>query len=417
MGYEVKLGVTSMEAGTWIKPVLEEYAAKYETDIMATNPHGRPVAPTLGLPKDKTNIFFWSHPVQKSQGVKQHQIFGLYCEGGMSDIIVPVEASDFEYLYDGAVAVACVAERNLYVLFDMPHINDSPALTKEAYLETLQKILDWAFEEMNGEVNDTTRLGRALAKTSTMLYARQLQEAKRAIELHQADIITHTMALNQSIADIAARRNEAQNLELTIQGIEAKANQDVVSLKKIKGLKRITTRSGLIFAETEMVNLQSKDTDKWYRIGEFTIEFRNNAAYVINKTVRLYGEVDHPHVKRGLVCYGATKIQEYYTSGDVVMALHGILEILHTYNQFDAFARLDEWPEVEIPPEEEKIELPVPEPPKRRTRRTTGATHVRVLSEVLQADGTFSRVEPARGETADLELGMVEEEETGDDDE
>lgn len=413
---EVKLGITNMEAGPWIEPVLKEYAFKYGTDIMATNPHGKPVAPTLKLPKDKTNIFFWSHPTQKSQGEKMHRVFDLYCQGGMADIIVPAD-SDFDYLYDGMVAVACVVERNLYILFDMPHINDSPALTKEAYLETLQKILDWAFEEMNGEVNNTTRLGRALAKTAAMLYERQLQAAKRAIELHQADIVTHTMALNQSIADIAARRNEAQNLELTIQGIEAKANQDVVSLKKTKGLKRITTRSGFILAETEMITLKSPQTGLWYKIGEFTIEFRNNAAYVINKTLRLYGEIDHPHVKRGLVCYGATKIQEYYASGDVVMALHGILEILHTYNQGDAFASLDEWPEAETPPEEEKIELPVPEPPKRRTRRTTGATHVRVLSEVLQADGTFSRVEPGRAETADLELGMVEEEETGDDDE
>lgn len=347
----------SIEAWEVLEPVFKEYAKIFQKSILVQNPHGR-ASKMLDIVPTKLNVLFWSAP-EDTSGVKIRSAFGIAIAAGQMDGYQPVP--DYPTLYDGdGIAVAQVVEPNiLHILFDLPHIERyRDDAIPDTYATLLRNILELYREYLKNPDTDgeNQRLLSNIKRLLNGTTQNRRNQLARKIADYESSIANHSSSINMMLSELFSQRNELKQLEAGLPDAERLAENQVKSLRKLKGITRIDrTTNGIVFT-TEPVQLTTEQAT--YDIGVFQIKYQVGSPISVRNITNRVGQYDHPHVMNGNICAGNLEdIYSYVAQGDYALATNLILELLHTVYPRGQYIPVDVWPKAK----EKKDELNVVE--------------------------------------------------------
>lgn len=344
-----------------IERVLKQYAQTLKKNIWYSCPHHEEQSPNPHLPPDTIEILFWctSEHMRSDTSDGSRVYFGIETDSnGHGDTFYfpsGYESQPGVYQDPQGHNVLQVIGNTLYVFFDLPHSEHNQAELMTALMELYASTLDPKEVAMRKKVSETAaqkRVGEVLALTLANIPNTEIAREKNNLQSYEQKVETYQIEMMSYMRKLVQSRLRLQQLEATKGNLETRVNRELKSIKKIKGVKKLTTRMNTLRVMTETIYIETPVAK--YEIGEFALEYgQDGTLKIINQTRRVdYASrterpLDHPHVRQGDPCWGnMSEIMQYVLSGEIAMATAMIMEYLKNYTQGDAWAPLDQWPKV-----------------------------------------------------------------------
>lgn len=346
---------------TDLEILLREYAQKLQRHIKYSCPHGEYKEPNPYLPDNTLEILFWSAPIQltpKNYYDEQISYFGIETErSGQGDTFrMTDECRSIGTVFkdEQGMEVIQVVGNTLYVLFDLTHSSYHQIELMTAIMELYMSASNPEEVEMRKKVKETkaqARVGEVLTLALVNIPDQELTREKINLMEYERKVLSYQNETMNYMRRLVAAKQKIAQLEASKGNVELKVKRELKSIKKIKGVEKLTTRMNTLRVMTDMIYIEN-DVAK-YEIGKFALEFNVGELKIINQTRKINYDrrsdrpLDHPHVRDGIPCWGnMAPIMEYAQSGEIAMCVSMVMEYLRNYTQGDAWAPLDQWPKV-----------------------------------------------------------------------
>ena len=352
--FKVTHSGTDLEAVMDIDLVLSKWKDILKKNINYLNRHSLSYVP---VESDALTIVFWSKPTRVGVIDTTRSLFGIYLPDGQRDS-APFNDEDRAMgtilSDDDGIEFGLIVGSTLYINFDLPHERG------ESTRQLLERIMEKYAEEVGAVNNEEVAMRKKKEETEAQLRAgkvlgdllsygsrSELTNLKYLEGEYAAKIERLQTTLQENIRDMVLNAERIKQLE-AMNGTETKVARELKSLKRVKGVKKVTTRTDTLRVLTEHVFISTETNT--YDIGEFSIEFGPGGELKIFNTTRKVTrrdgrKLDHPHINVGTPCWGSARdIITLAAQGEIAMAVAQILEFLYIYTPGEAWYSIDEWP-------------------------------------------------------------------------
>ena len=186
----------------------------------------------------------------------------------------------------------------------------------------------------------------AFARVLLTPWLRRLEQARAAVADAQAATDMHERAWRD-----AARREAALAAELALSGPEeALPGEDDLAvldrLLALPGVEDVEVEGDTVVVRTAPIEILADGAR--HALGRYTLRLHLPSWKVEIRAERPGNPhgVDHPHVSRGIPCFGtdAEQARAYWRRGDLVGLVRFLLAFLHSYDPGGAYLAIGAWP-------------------------------------------------------------------------
>lgn len=348
-GNNVTIRSTDIEKSSEIRPALEKFAEKLGARVEVANPHGEQQRPCHNDDFDY-GVYFWSLP-RSFNKTKFNTAYGHTLVNGQKDGCALDETNSqlgVKIFDPDGITVALIAEKTLYVLFDLPH---SPSTEPGLLMEL---ILDDYYLFLTDPVAFVKVMKKRLSKKRTArdkfvwLYQQLLKGQNTQREL--VDLEERINSHRQETAVLARDRKiliekRKTNLEMSDRDRKKKIGEMFSRLRDLSANKRITVVDQLLTVPLGQIDIEYEGDV--YDIGKMDLEInlQNCTLRCFNRTRP--GGRQHPHVSgSGDCCLGDASYGIGVLLGDLELEMVVVImiEFLKSYYPAGAYQSVEYWP-------------------------------------------------------------------------
>lgn len=342
---------------------LQDAADQLRLNIECYVPHGYPHRPEG---KEGTlHIYVWSTPYDSSPEPKR-SAFGTSLSDGARDGTRPTSEGTVITDDDGN-KLAQVLPWNIYILFDMMHVNN----LQNVFSRILEKSMPYALPpEWNEQLSkmkeaaEKSRQAQEQAKRDAFVREREryremyvraccgrlesaLSEKKNNVRRAESQVDELSKALISTSRQAEILRAELAGLESGNAGLNDRFAKEFDQLYENKAIDRIEVSSSRIEVYTKDMKIDWEGHR--YNFGQFLIRINLNGELRIYSTrhqITEDGVCVHPHVKQGSSgCLGniASEVSKLIAHQEYVILINLIIDFLQAYNPGNPYQKIEAW--------------------------------------------------------------------------
>ena len=355
----------NLENWSVMEPILKKYTTLLQKDIHCSNPHGKTKSPITCSSPQELHILFWSAPFEPGKEVaktRRTDIFGIRLTNGQPDALLPKNKGLI--LYDRThTPVAEYYENTLYILFDLPHGDNSDVLLDNILQEFLvsQQFTPDQIEERNKFLleNQKENYYNLADKRRTNQIARlksTIQETESNYNAYYKKLVEFHQKMLENSQHLYLLEN---NTEQEKEKIEKEFNNFIshpnIEKLTVEGSQIVVITKPLLMSY--QVQSPVEVVDERHPVGTYKLGKMKIVIYVTENKIRIHNldskpnnGYSHPHVKpEGLCCFGNIESDtiKLLAAKEFYILTNLIIEYLQTYNTRDQYCSPTNWPKVE----------------------------------------------------------------------
>jgi len=367
--------------------MLKSMADKFDTDIVICVCHGRYEVIPMDLDFDKLYIFAQLLP-KESEGIKKIDVKGFTlgkekiefwnkegavdpCPQGKSltctkpapksELIKDDEGADIATAYDGM----------LFIHNDFIHARDKRDL--ENGMSILEYVLDYAanktemLKHLKAGLEDKSK--RVLQIAITSQFKTRLDKEVTQLKAAKDTVIQYEKGIVEAMRKTISTEKIIDAIRMNIEDVPKALEKTWKSIDRMKNGRSYTSISftkSCMKAITTPIIVSHKG--KNYLIGRCEVNlYFDGQCKIFNLDKKIDGQIDHPHVTGGSVCWGNFSgwIPKLIGSSEFDVALDQVYTFLCHYDEGSPYRKIDNWPIYEEKKEVKEPKKKAPEDVKQ----------------------------------------------------